>query len=319
MEELQINKILDMYVNDEKREIPNDVTLASVCKNNHYSSYEPLYNIYSLFTFTDVNVKAGYNKIKLQFKDSELRNSWNESPSTLNIDYISIISKKSEIIDGELSEIDPKEYTLTVNRNGNYEYEFNASLNDKPLSCKQTYVFNKKIDAEKFTLKGNEKVFVRPDNEYINDNGTYKPGENKINVVYGMDNSATSSVETSITFDVNVAIDGKYLLSSRLSNTYYFMENDKHLAKELPLNQVLKLKVNGNYVDIDNVILPSIDPTTNGDYIYLQFFERVLASIDLVNGQNIISIEANNSSSLRNKWNEIPVPRFDWFEISKAN
>ena len=340
MEELQINKILDMYVNDEKREIPNDVTLASVCKNNHYSSFEPLYNIYSLFTFTDVNVKAGYNKIKLQFKDSELRNSWDESPSTLNIDYISIISKKSEIIDGELSEIkidhvdentlnavligkygnkyaylDPNEYTLTVNRNGNYEYEFNASLNDKPLSCKQTYVFNKKIDAEKFTLKGNEKVFVRPDNEYINDNGTYKPGENKINVVYGMDNSATSSVETSITFDVNVAIDGKYLLSSRLSNTYYFTENDKHLAKELHLNQVLKLKVNGKYVDLDDAVLPSVDPTNNGDYIYMQFFEKALATIELKKGINTISLEVNNSSSLRNQYKEIPVPRINCVTI----
>ena len=70
---------------------------------------------------------------------------------------------------------------------------------------------------------------------------------------------------------------------------------------------------------MNDATLPSIDPTTDGDYIYLQFFERILASIDLVDGQNIISIEANNSSSLRNKWNEIPVPRFDWFEISKAN
>ena len=340
MEELQINKILDMYVNDEKREIPNDVTLASVCKNNHYSSYEPLYNIYSLFTFTDVNVKAGYNKIKLQFKDSELRNSWNESPSTLNIDYISIISKENKIIDGELSEIkidhvyentlnavligkygnkyaylDPNEYTLTVNRNGNYEYEFNASLNDKPLSCKQTYVFNKKIDAKKFTLKGNKAVAVNSANEYINDNGTYKPSENKINVVYGMDNSATSGVETSITFDVNVAIDGKYLLSSRLSNTYYFTENDKHLAKELPLNQVLKIKVNGKYVDLDDAVLPSVDPTDNGDYIYMQFFEKALATIELKKGINTISLEVNNSSLLRNIYKEIPVPRINCVTI----
>ena len=340
MEELQINKILDMYVNDEKREIPNDVILASVCKNNHYSSYEPLYNIYSLFTFTDVNVKAGYNKIKLQFKDSELRNSWNESPSTLNIDYISIISKESKIIDGELSEIkidhvdentlnavligkygnkyaylDPNEYTLTVNRNGNYEYEFNASLNDKPLSCKQTYVFNKKIDAKKFTLKGNGNVAVHSNNEYINDNGTYKPSENKINVVHGMDNSATSGVETSITFDVNVAIDGKYLLSSRLSNAYYFVENDKHLAKELHLNQVLKLKVNGKYVDLDDAVLPSVNPTDNLDYIYMQFFEKALAIIELKKGKNTISLEANNSSSLRNGWNEIPVPRINCVTI----
>ena len=98
--------------------------------------------------------------------------------------------------------------------------------------------------------------------------------ENKINVVYGMDTSATQSVETSITFDVNVAIDGKYLLSSRLSNTYYFTENDKYLAKELHLNQVLKLKVNGKYVDLDDAILPSIAPTNDGEHIFMQFFEK---------------------------------------------
>ena len=130
-----------------------------------------------------------------------------------------------------------------------------------------------------------------------------------------MDNSATQSVETSITFDVNVAIDGKYLLSSRLSNAYYFVENDKHLAKELHLNQVLKLKVNGKYVDLDDAVLPSVDPTDNLDYIYMQFFEKALATIELKKGINTISLEANNSSLLRNKWEEIPVPRINCVTI----
>lgn len=357
MKPLQINTIADLSINGKNIEIPDNVVLKGCGPNE---AYQPLYGVYYEFTFNDINLDAGSNEIRLTFKSSTegAINHWNESPSTMNIDYINVDTKGKEVptnlnfkeirlvrepelyfgqkiedinfsVVGVLNDntkimLNKDQYDIIIeNYNeeylgmGNYKYKIIYKDNNALSIEKDFSIGSLRLEAEKGTLKGNGNVKANATSEYINDSGTYKTGESIISV-HGMDNSATSNVETSITFTFN-GVKGKYNLSSKLSNTYYFMENDKHLAKELPLNQVLKLKVNGNYVDIDNVILPSIDSTTNGDYIYLQFFERVLASIDLVNGQNIISIEANNSSSLRNKWNEIPVPRFDWFEISKAN
>ena len=356
MKPLQINTIADLSINGKNIEIPDNVVLKGCGPNE---AYAPLYGVYYEFTFTDIHLDAGSNEIRLTFKSSTegAINYWNESPSTMNIDYINIdtkgkeaptnlnvkeikLSKEPEIyfgkkvVDLEFSVIgildnntkimlNKDQYDLIVDNNeqylgmGDFKYKIVYKANTSLFIEKTITVGSLRLEAEKGTLKGNGNVIAKSTSEYINDSGTYKAGE-KVTCVHGMDNSATSNVETSITFTFNGA-KGKYNLSSKLSNTYYFMENDKHLAKELPLNQVLKLKVNGTYVDINNVILPSIDPTTNGDYIYLQFFERVLATIDLVNGQNIISIETNNSSSLRNTYNEIPVPRIDWFEISKAN
>ena len=356
MKPLQINTIADLSINGKNIEIPDNVVLKG-CGPNETST--PLYGVYYEFTFNDINLDAGSNEIRLTFKTSTegAITYWSESPSTMNIDYINIdtkgedtptslnvkeikLSKEPEInfgkkvADLEFSVLgildnntkimlNKDEYDLIVENNeeylgmGDFKYKIVYKANTSLFIEKTITVGSLRLEAENGTLKGNSSVVSKSANEYVNDNGTYKAGET-VKCIYGMDNSATQNVETSITFTFN-GCKGKYNLSSRLSNAYYFMENDKHLAKELPLNQVLKLKVNGTYVDIDNVTLPSINQTTDGDYIYLQFFERVLASVDLVDGKNVISIEANNASSLRNKWNEIPVPRFDWFEISKAN
>ena len=356
MKPLQINTIADLSINGKNIEIPDNVVLKGCGPNE---AYAPLYGVYYEFTFNDINLDAGSNEIRLTFKSSTegAINYWSESPSTMNIDYINIdtkgedtptslnvkeikLSKEPEFyfgkkvadlnfsVIGVLDDntkimLNKDEYDLIIENNeeylgmGDFKYKIVYKANTSLFIEKTISVDSLRLEAESGSLKGNNSVVSKSANEYVNDNGTYKAGE-KVTCIYGMDNSATQNVETSITFTFN-GCKGKYNLSSRLSNAYYFMENEKHLAKELPLNQVLKLKVNGTYVDIDNVVLPSINPTTDGDYIYLQFFERVLASVDLVDGKNAISIEANNASSLRNKWNEIPVPRFDWFEISKAN
>lgn len=356
MKPLQINTIADLSINGKNIEIPDNVILKGCGPNE---AYVPLYGVYYEFTFNDIHLDAGSNEIRLTFKSSTegATTYWNESPSTMNIDYINIDTKGEEtptnlnikeiklskepefyfgkkIADLNLSVIgvladntkimlNKDEYDLIIENNeeylgiGDFKYKIVYKANTNLFIENTITIGSLRLEAENGSLKGNKNVVIKSANEYINDNGTYKAGET-VTCIYGMDNSTTSNVETSITFTFNGS-KGKYNLSSRLSNAYYFMENDKHLAKELPLNQVLKIKVNGTYVDMNDATLPSIDPTTDGDYIYLQFFERILASIDLVDGQNIISIEANNSSSLRNKWNEIPVPRFDWFEISKAN
>ena len=357
MKPLQINTIADLSINGKNIEIPDNVILKGCGPNETSTPLYGVYYEFT-FTGIHLDAGSNEIRLTFKSSTEGAITYWSESPSTMNIDYINIDTKGEEtptnlnikeiklskepefyfgkkvadlnfsvigiLADNTKIMLNKDEYDLIIeNYNeeylgmGDFKYKIVYKANTSLFIEKAITVSSLRLEAENGTLKGNSNVVSKSANEYVNDNGTYKAGAT-VTGVYGMDNSATKNVETSITFTFN-GVKGKYNLSSKLSNTYYFKENEKHLAKELPLNQVLKLKVNGTYIDIDNVILPSIDPTTDGDYIYLQFFERVLASINLVDGQNIISIEANNSSSLRNYWSEIPVPRFDWFEISKAN
>ncbi|HBK01726.1 MAG TPA: hypothetical protein DDY77_01670 [Clostridiales bacterium] len=95
MEPLKINTIADITVDGTPVTIGDDVVLAGTGNENRPKDFSPLYNIYSSFTFADVNLKAGKNTIRLTFKLSSIgeKNYWSESPSTMNIDWISVTSK----------------------------------------------------------------------------------------------------------------------------------------------------------------------------------------------------------------------------------
>lgn len=354
MRPLQINTIADLLINGKKIDIPDSVVLKGC---GPYDKYPPLYGVYYEFTFEDISLAAGVNEIKLQFKNSTegAVTTWNESPSTMNIDYINVdtiggtisttskvkalafaknpqLSFGDKISDLNLSIIaineknekfmlDKDQYTIAIDGNSEYLGLEKTKLiitykADPTIKIEKEFNVNYlKLEAEDGELKGKNTVVSKTADEYIYDNGAYK-SDGKVTAVYGMDNSATSGNETSITFKFN-AVEGTYALKARLSNANYYMSGEMHCAYELVLKDVLKVKVNGNYVDMTDEKLPAISATTNGDYIYQQFFERILANISLVNGENTIVIEANVESSLRNHWNEIPVPRFDWFKISK--
>ncbi len=103
MQPLQINTILDLTVNGKEVQVPATVILRGC---GPYESYAPLYGIYYEFTFEDVQLDAGVNKVKFDFKRSTTGavNCWGESPSTLNIDYVHFDTLGSEI---------PDEYTIT--------------------------------------------------------------------------------------------------------------------------------------------------------------------------------------------------------------
>lgn len=84
---LQINTILDLTVNGNVVAVPATVILKGC---GPYETYAPLYGIYYEFTFEDVQLYAGINEVKFNFKRSTVgaTNCWGESPSTLNIDYV---------------------------------------------------------------------------------------------------------------------------------------------------------------------------------------------------------------------------------------
>lgn len=104
MKPLQINTILDLTVNGREVKIPTTVILKGC---GPAEKYAPLYGVYYEFTFDDVQLDAGINDIKFNFKSSTTGavNCWNESPSTMNIDYVSVDTAGSEV---------PDEYTITA-------------------------------------------------------------------------------------------------------------------------------------------------------------------------------------------------------------
>lgn len=89
MDALQVNSVADLYVNGEKVAIPDSVVLKGC---GPAEKYAPLYNIYYMFEIDGLMLAAGANQIKLVWKASTLnqKNCWNETPSTMNIDYIEV-------------------------------------------------------------------------------------------------------------------------------------------------------------------------------------------------------------------------------------
>lgn len=353
MKPLQINTIMDLYINDTLVAIPNNCILKGCGPSKEYAQ---LYGVYSEFELKNIKLNAGINNIKLKFKQSSegALTTWDESPSTMNLDYINIDTLGKERLNENVKEIkiskmpnlkfgdklsdlnfsvigimeDNSSILLTKDQYdvsfdsfkkyvgiGNEKITITYKLNNAIKTEENVVVSDLKLEGEDGLLLGNDKVVTKESDEYSCKNGVYS-SIGKITSIHGMDNSATAGYETSVSFRFN-AMKGNYSFKAKLSNANYFIdENNMHYAKELSLNQVINLRVNGKIVDIDDVILPSISPTTNIDYIYLQFFEVSLANIQLIDGENTISIEADTNSSLRNVWNEIPIPRFDWFKIS---
>lgn len=98
MKPLQVNTILDLIVNGQVVEVPDSVVLKG---SGPHSDYGALYNIYYEFTFENIALDPGENKIKIKFKNSTngAANLWGESPSTMNVDYIKVDTVGNEIPD----------------------------------------------------------------------------------------------------------------------------------------------------------------------------------------------------------------------------
>ena len=117
MKPLQINTILDLIVNGEVVEIPDSVVLKG---SGPHANAGALYNIYYDVVFENIAFEPGENTIKIKFKSSLLGavTCWGESPSTLNIDCVTIDSVGHEIPDDFVIEkiaISPN-YSVQVNQ-----------------------------------------------------------------------------------------------------------------------------------------------------------------------------------------------------------
>ena len=117
MKPLQINTILDMFVNGKAVAIPDTVVLKG---SGPSSNMAALYNIYYEVLFENIALEPGENTIKLKFKHSSAgaTNVWGESPSTMNIDCVSFEAVGVEIPDNLVIEkiaISPN-YQIKVNQ-----------------------------------------------------------------------------------------------------------------------------------------------------------------------------------------------------------
>ncbi len=124
MQPLQINTILDLTINGKAVAIPDSVVLKGSGPDKDYA---PLFGIYYEFTFEDIPLEAGTNVVKFTFKYSTAGavNLWNESPSTLNIDYVNFDTVGNEI---------PENYTIeSIEISPNFEMKHNQiTTNMKP-------------------------------------------------------------------------------------------------------------------------------------------------------------------------------------------
>ena len=98
MNPLQVNTICDLFVNDKAINVTDNVIIPGTPVYTG-KDFEPLYGVYSIINIENVSFKVGFNTLRFNFKLStkgEL-NSWNESPSTFNVDYVDFYSTGSEI------------------------------------------------------------------------------------------------------------------------------------------------------------------------------------------------------------------------------
>ncbi len=86
MEVLQLNLILDVYVNDQLITIDDSVVLPGT---EVLTKWQDGFVIFTSVNLGNVNLNSGKNTIKLNFKLSSLANYWNESP-VLNVDWIEL-------------------------------------------------------------------------------------------------------------------------------------------------------------------------------------------------------------------------------------
>lgn len=230
MRPLQINTIADLYVNEVKVDIPDSVILSGC---GPHKEYEPLYNVYSTITFKDLKLKPGYNDVKIKFKKSTQNevNYFEESPSTMNIDYVTFETKGATIpedvhitnlhfastfgvrfgdnfdtmfvpIYGEYGVNNQRiiltDKFATITKPTGYatigSHTFTCELLNGKGSISKTYVIGDVVmQAENAKISGNDHVVPTTEHEYVLDeiSGKYNKGA-IITAIKGMDHSATN-------------------------------------------------------------------------------------------------------------------------------
>ncbi len=346
MAPLQINTIAELLVNNKAINIPDSVMLSGCGPS---AEYEPLYNVYSDFSFLDLPLVPGDNTIAIRFKKSSegALTYWNESPSTMNIDSLELSSVGDPIEEGDevtslsfqnnfalhygddldtiplpiIAEYASGKHILVTEEEvsidrptgkvGLGELKISAALRSNPdISVSKTFHIGDVIlQAESAKKSGSSKVTSATEAEYSYED---QSETNVATVIKGMDNSATNySGETSLSFSF-AGVAGKTGLIVRCDNAYFF--DSPYRTEAINLEQCVDIQVNGVPLSF-GVALPSIASATNPDVCWMTLFELRLPDINLRDGENVIKIIAKKDAP-RNKWNECSIPRFDYIKLT---
>lgn len=200
MQPLQINTILDMTVNGEPVAIGNNVVLKgcgpSETNTGSTSSYAPLYGVYYEFTFEDIQLIAGGNLVKLEFKNSTegATTCWSESPSTMNIDWINI-DTKGTVVDENATIVSIE---LSENYEINYGDPVNRVLSSIPVAAVMSDGTRRKIDSSLYTVEVTEGDISR---------GKFVNGDYTLKATLNSDSEIASTAEFTI-FVVSTEVIG---------------------------------------------------------------------------------------------------------------
>lgn len=328
MKPLVINTIADLTVNGTAVTISDDVVLAGTGKIK--TSWGSLYNVYSSFTFKAVPLKAGNNVVKLAFKKSTTGevNVWNESPSTMNIDWISVTSTVTEDeAFGEVTgiELDTVEYSnttgvkvvaLAITDNGKYfldgsKYTFSTVYNgDETAIVTVTYTENPsytdtktvsissvtRYEAENATLFGNsEKDSKKPTTKTktalkVVDGAFVEEGSIKVVGAFDATTSAKNSNSGKKGAEAGLYFDVNVVGTYKL----YIRLSNNNVQKdgssvELDLSKMMKVEINGVQMDLTGMVVPGESTAKDTTKQYDVYYTVELGNIT-VNGESTIKL-----------------------------
>ncbi len=271
-------------------------------------------------------------------------------PETLNVTKLEIIDDFTVAYGTDFDELDIKalatladgsqvvltgdEITVTKPSGkaylGTYEikvaYKGNAQISDS-----RTYTFDDlKLEAEDadypYVYDTKLRVLLETADSYHATEGEKPelvPGES-VTSIKGLDYAVTNGYASYVSFDFD-AHAGLMELHASVDNAYYFENGTeatgqlggKYYTRDYKLNEVLALIVNGVEVSVpDSVVIEGYEyGWTNSDHIWLMFREIDLPNIRTIEGANNITLRAKNTTALRNRWSEIPVPRIDYIRL----
>lgn len=130
---------------------------------------------------------------------------------------------------------------------------------------------------------------------------------------------ANKNEETSVTFTVSVAADGKYDLTINSNNSYIVAGGSDSAARELNLSHVMDVAVDGGEArPVDETAIMPAMPAGTQDQLFNTYMQTKIATLDLTAGEHTIKLSMHGSEyGETTKYNEPPCSlNLDWIKLS---
>lgn len=155
--------------------------------------------------------------------------------------------------------------------------------------------------------------------EWVLDGGAYADSGRTVGYAAFSGANANRGSETSVTFTVSVAADGKYDLTINSNNSYIVAGGSDSAARELNLSHVMDVIVDGGEArPVDETAIMPAMPAGTQDQLFNTYLTTKIATLDLTAGEHTIKLSMHGSEyGETTKFNEPPCSlNLDWIEIS---